>query len=126
MSQTFAWRALNNYQSPPGQYWGHCEGGNYRMFVNLYSQTGTVLEANDPYVDSKVDCTTPVTYEGRLQGQPAADYFLPHSMIVNRHGKRFVNEGDYIEAVVVLGHQPSQFVHTGNAARAPGVQEHQQ
>ena len=36
--------------------------------------------------------TTPVLYEGRLQGQPAADYFLPHSMIVNRHGKRFVNE----------------------------------
>ncbi len=36
--------------------------------------------------------TTPVMYEGRLQGQPAADYFLPHSMIVNRHGKRFVNE----------------------------------
>lgn len=36
--------------------------------------------------------TTPVTYEGRLQGQPAADYFLPHSMIVNRHGMRFVNE----------------------------------
>ncbi len=36
--------------------------------------------------------TTPVIYEGRLQGQPAADYFLPHSMIVNRHGKRFVNE----------------------------------
>jgi 3-oxosteroid 1-dehydrogenase len=36
--------------------------------------------------------TTPVTYEGRLQGQPAADYFLPHSMIVNRHGRRFVNE----------------------------------
>lgn len=36
--------------------------------------------------------TTPVMYEGRIQGQPAADYFLPHSMIVNRHGKRFVNE----------------------------------
>ncbi len=36
--------------------------------------------------------TTPVTYEGRLQGQPAADYFLPHTMIVNRHGRRFVNE----------------------------------
>ncbi|MEM9356143.1 MAG: FAD-dependent oxidoreductase [Pseudomonadota bacterium] len=36
--------------------------------------------------------TTPVMYEGQLQGQPAADYFLPHSMIVNRHGKRFVNE----------------------------------
>ena len=36
--------------------------------------------------------TTPVSYEGRIQGQPAADYFLPHSMIVNRHGRRFVNE----------------------------------
>ncbi|MBT4486958.1 MAG: FAD-dependent oxidoreductase [Rhodospirillaceae bacterium] len=35
---------------------------------------------------------TPVTYEGHLHGQPAADYFLPHSMIVNRHGHRFVNE----------------------------------
>jgi 3-oxosteroid 1-dehydrogenase len=35
---------------------------------------------------------TPVTYEGQIQGQPAADYFLPHSMIVNRHGRRFVNE----------------------------------
>ena len=36
--------------------------------------------------------TTPVHYEGRVQGQPAADYFLPHSMIVNGDGKRFVNE----------------------------------
>jgi len=36
--------------------------------------------------------TVPVTYEGRLQGLPAADYFLPHSMIVNRMGRRFVNE----------------------------------
>ena len=36
--------------------------------------------------------TTPVKYEGKLQGQPAADYFLPHSMIVNRDGRRFVNE----------------------------------
>ncbi|MFT5174214.1 MAG: 3-oxosteroid 1-dehydrogenase [Gammaproteobacteria bacterium] len=36
--------------------------------------------------------TSPVVYEGHLHGQPAADYFLPHSMIVNRHGRRFVNE----------------------------------
>jgi 3-oxosteroid 1-dehydrogenase len=36
--------------------------------------------------------TTPMMFEGRLIGQPAADYFLPHSMIVNRHGRRFVNE----------------------------------
>jgi len=36
--------------------------------------------------------TTPVMYEGQVQGLPAADYFLPHSMIVNRQGRRFVNE----------------------------------
>lgn len=36
--------------------------------------------------------TTPASYEGRIQGQPAADYFLPHSMIVNKRGVRFVNE----------------------------------
>jgi 3-oxosteroid 1-dehydrogenase len=36
--------------------------------------------------------TTPVMYEGELTGQPASDYFLPHTMIVNRHGRRFVNE----------------------------------
>ena len=35
---------------------------------------------------------TPVQYEGHIHGQPAADYFLPHAMIVNRHGRRFVNE----------------------------------
>ena len=35
---------------------------------------------------------TPVMYEGQIHGQPAADYFLPHSMIVNRLGQRFVNE----------------------------------
>ena len=67
-AKSCTWRALNNYQYPPGQYWGHCDGGNYRMFVNLYSQTGTVLEAYDPYVDSKVDCTTPVTYEHTVTG----------------------------------------------------------
>ncbi|MEK9754535.1 MAG: FAD-dependent oxidoreductase [Rhodospirillaceae bacterium] len=36
--------------------------------------------------------TTPVTYDGRLHGLPAGDYFLPHSMIVNASGMRFVNE----------------------------------
>ncbi|MBT4043761.1 MAG: FAD-dependent oxidoreductase [Rhodospirillaceae bacterium] len=35
---------------------------------------------------------TPVQYEGYIHGEPAADYFLPHCMIVNRHGHRFVNE----------------------------------
>ena len=36
--------------------------------------------------------TTAVGYEGHVRGAPAGDYYLPHSMIVDRHGKRFMNE----------------------------------
>lgn len=36
--------------------------------------------------------TRPVTYLGRPHAAPAADYTLPHSMIVNARGRRFVNE----------------------------------
>lgn len=36
--------------------------------------------------------TTVKPYEGRERGAPAGDYYLPHSMVVNRHGRRFVNE----------------------------------
>ena len=36
--------------------------------------------------------TRPVSYLGQAHATPAADYTLPHSMVVNRTGKRFVNE----------------------------------
>ena len=36
--------------------------------------------------------TTAVSYEGGVRGSPAGDYYMPHSMIVNRHGQRFMNE----------------------------------
>ena len=36
--------------------------------------------------------TAPYRYEGRIQGTPSGDFMLPHSMIVNRHARRFVNE----------------------------------
>ena len=36
--------------------------------------------------------TMPYRYEGRVQGTPSGDFMLPHSMIVNRHARRFVNE----------------------------------
>ena len=36
--------------------------------------------------------TMPYRYEGRIQGTPSGDFMLPHSMIVNRHARRFVNE----------------------------------
>ncbi len=36
--------------------------------------------------------TRPVPYLGKPHAVPAADYTLPHSMIVNSRGRRFVNE----------------------------------
>lgn len=36
--------------------------------------------------------TTEIVYEGRPHGLPAKDIKLPHHMLVNRHGRRFVNE----------------------------------
>lgn len=36
--------------------------------------------------------TRQIVYEGRPHGAPAKDIKLPHIMIVNRHGRRFVNE----------------------------------
>ena len=36
--------------------------------------------------------TRPVHYLGKAHAVPAADYTLPHSMIVNARGRRFVNE----------------------------------
>lgn len=55
----------------------------------MAAEVGAALDRMD---QALVMGTVPVMYEGRLQGLPAADYFLPHSMIVNRHGHRFVNE----------------------------------
>lgn len=59
--------------------------------------------------------TTPVTYEGNLQGQPAADYFLPHSMIVNKRGKRFVNEKQMNVGLAFAEKDPT----TGTPAHLP-------
>ena len=39
-----------------------CDGGNYFMLANLFSQKGTVLESWDPYVDSDVNCNDACPY----------------------------------------------------------------
>ncbi len=36
--------------------------------------------------------TSPYWYEGQLHGTSAVDFLMPHSMIVNKHAQRFVNE----------------------------------
>lgn len=55
----------------------------------MAAEVGAALDRMD---QALIMGTTPVRYEGRVHGLPAADYFLPHSMIVNRYGRRFVNE----------------------------------
>ena len=60
-------------------------GDGHRMATDVGAQLDRMDQA-------LIMGTTPVIYEGRILGQPAADYFLPHSMIVNRFGVRFVNE----------------------------------
>jgi C1A family cysteine protease len=61
------WEEVNNYQYPhAGDYRGSCDGGNYYMLANLFSQKGTALESCDPYQDSDVDCNSTCAYQKTL------------------------------------------------------------
>ena len=57
-----------------------------------HQMAATVGAMMDHMDQALVVGTAPYWYEGRIQGTPAADYFLPHSMIVNKHAQRFVSE----------------------------------
>lgn len=46
------WHAIHHYEGLPDT----CEGGNFKMLTNLFSQQGLVLETCDPYLDDDVDC----------------------------------------------------------------------
>jgi C1A family cysteine protease len=48
------WHALNHYAGSPNT----CEGGNFKMLTNLFTQQGLVLESCDPYVDYDTTCNT--------------------------------------------------------------------
>lgn len=86
----FEWNAEMMAEHFPGPVeWTASPSTNTGDGQRMAADVGAHLDRMD---QALIMGTTPVTYEGRLQGQPAADYFLPHSMIVNRHGKRFVNE----------------------------------
>lgn len=51
------WHALNHYAGLPNT----CEGGNFKMLTNLFSQHGLVLETCDPYVDYDTTCNVSCT-----------------------------------------------------------------
>jgi C1A family cysteine protease len=50
------WSELNGYG-------GSCDGGNFFMVANLYSQAGSVQESCDPYVPSDVACNAGCPYQ---------------------------------------------------------------
>jgi 3-oxosteroid 1-dehydrogenase len=86
----FEWNPEMMAQHFPGPVeWTASPSTNTGDGQRMAAEAGAQLDRMD---QALIMGTTPVTYEGNLQGQPAADYFLPHSMIVNRHGRRFVNE----------------------------------
>ena len=61
------WEEVNNYRLW-GRPWGSCDGGNYPMMTNLFSQNGTVLESCDPYVPRDVECMSSCPYQKTVLG----------------------------------------------------------
>jgi 3-oxosteroid 1-dehydrogenase len=56
-------------------------------------ELGLSMDAQTAHMDqSLIMGTRPVKYMGLDHAVPAADYTLPHTMIVNQTGRRFVNE----------------------------------
>jgi 3-oxosteroid 1-dehydrogenase len=64
------------------------EGDGHRMAA----QVGARLERMD---QALMHPTMPTRYDGRLHGMPNTFHAEPHTIVVNRHGKRFVSEYDY-------------------------------
>jgi C1A family cysteine protease len=61
------WEELNDYGCPDYCV-GSCDGGNYYMLANLFSQKGLVLESCDPYVTDDGSCNPNCDYQKTLLG----------------------------------------------------------
>jgi len=86
----FEWDPDMMAQHFPGELqWRGSPSTNTGDGHRMAAEVGARLDHMD---QALVVGTAPYWYEGRIQGTPAADFFLPHSMIVNRHAQRFVNE----------------------------------
>jgi C1A family cysteine protease len=61
------WHALTHYAGLP---LNTCEGGNFKMLTNLFTQEGLVLENCDPYVDYDDSCSTRCVEEDATECMP--------------------------------------------------------
>jgi len=89
------WEELNNFEYPPGEPWGSCDGGDYFMLANLFSQKGTVLESCDPYVDRDVGCKDSCPYIKTLLDWRFISYEVPDTNVLKsyiyNHGPVFTS-----------------------------------
>jgi 3-oxosteroid 1-dehydrogenase len=120
----FEWNKAMMAEHFPGPVeWTASPRGNTGDGQRMAAEIGARLDHMD---QALVMGTTPVPYEGHVHGQPASDYFLPHSMIVNRHGRRFVNEKQMNIGLAFTrmdpetgtpAHLPAWRIHDGQFAR---------
>jgi 3-oxosteroid 1-dehydrogenase len=86
----FEWNAQMMAEHFPGPVeWTGSPTTNTGDGQRMAAEIGAMLDRMD---QALLYGTTATPYEGGVRGVPAGDYCMPHSMVVNRHGQRFMNE----------------------------------
>jgi 3-oxosteroid 1-dehydrogenase len=75
-------------------------GDGHRMAEAVGARLARMDQAN-------IFSVTNTVYEGRRHAKPLNEAYKPHGILVNRHGKRFVNEGDPNVGVVLDTRDPA-------------------